>query len=357
MPRKIAAALGGVAGVLLVAIGLVALIVAALRGDPVRALSAIWAGSIGEPASLVNSLINAVPLTFTGLSIAVAFRCGVWNIGAEGQLLVGMLGAAVTALSLPALHPLLGVPLCLAGGALAGALWATLPGLLKLKREVPEVISTIMLNFLAVYLLEYLVRGPLRDPTNIDDISRALPEWSRLGRLSAWGFALPSGDIHAGVGIALAVVFVLWFWLARSGVGFRIRAVGLNAGAAGAAGLPVGRTVMTAFLLSGALAGLGGAVEQLAVISRLHRYAPGVPGYGFSGIAVALLGRLHPLGAVAGAFLFGALSAGCDKMQRDAHVSVHVVYVIQAVVILLLVAVPRLPRRYQRRPPTPETAE
>jgi simple sugar transport system permease protein len=151
--------------------------------------------------------------------------------------------------------------------------------------------------------------------------------------------------------LAVLAVLLLWFWLARSRVGFRITAVGANPAAAGAAGMPVARTVATAFLLSGALAGVAGGVEQLGVISRLFRYLPGEPGYGFSGIAVALLGQLHPLGVGLAALFFGALRAGSDQMQRSAGISFQVAYVIQAAVVLLLVLLPplrTLPLRHRR---------
>ncbi|HEU4753491.1 MAG TPA: ABC transporter permease [Armatimonadota bacterium] len=332
-------------GIALLAGVLVACIVAALGGNPAQALAAIVQGAAGSPDSLAETLVRSTPLVFTGLSVAVAFRCGIWNIGAEGQFLAGMLGSALAALLLPPLPAPLGVPAALLAGTFAGALWSAVPAALKLRRDVPEVISTIMMNFLAVYLIEYLVRGPLKDPQSASDWSRPLPEWSRLPRLSqlGWPAAFPQefGRLHAGVLLSLLVVAGVWLWLARTGTGFRIRAVGLNPAAAAAAGMPVARTLFTAFVASGALAGLGGAVEQLGMIARLHRYLPGEPGYGFSAIAVALLGQLHPLGTLASALFFGALAAGCDRMQRAAGVSFQVAYVIEAALVLLLIALPQ----------------
>ena len=348
-------------GALLAAVLLIALVVTLLGGDAGQALLAIHAGSIARPRSLTESLIRATPLVFTGLAVAVAFRCGLWNIGAEGQFLLGMLGSAVAALMLPSLPAPLGPLVCLASGALFGAAWAGVAALLKLKRNVSEVISTLMLNFLAVYLLEYLVRGPLRDPGSIDEVSAPIPEWARLARFSrsfgvgeigagswtldgrpALALGLDAGYLHGGVLLALAMAAVAWLWLARSGTGFRIRAVGLNPAAAAASGMPVPRTMLVAFLVSGALAGLAGGVEQLATVSRLHRYAAGDPGYGFSGIAVALLGGLSAPGALAAALFFGALRAGCDQMQRTAGISSHVASIIQAALVLLILALPKL---------------
>lgn len=368
-PARLLQVLAWAAGVPLVAVLLVSAGVWVLGGDPRRALQEIHAGSIGSPDSLTETLLKTTPLLLTGLSVSVAFRCGIWNIGAEGQFLMGMLGSAVTALLLPPLPPFLAATLCILAGTAFGAAWAGVAAWLKLHRDVPEVISTIMLNFLAVYLLEYLVRGPLKDPTSVSDWSRPLPEAAHLPRFGrlwgvgelGWGvLRLPDGQpvlaagvaagrLHVGVLLALLAVPVAALWLARSGAGFRIRAVGLNPAAAQTAGISVGRTVATAFLTSGALAGLGGAVEQLAMISRLFRYAPGEPGYGFSGIAVALLGQLQPLGVLLAALFFGGLTAGCNQMQRAAGISFHVAYVIQAAVVLLLISLRSRPRPSEKQ--------
>lgn len=362
-------ALASALALLLVAGGVVALVVLVLGGRPGEALSAILTGSTGTPAGLTETLIKAAPLILTGLSVTVAFRCGIWNIGAEGQLLMGMLGSAATALALPPLPPLVAVPLCLVAGAVSGAAWAGIAAWLKVRRDIPEVISTIMLNFLAVYLIEYLVRGPMRDPQSINDWSRPMPDWAQLARLRemsgvrqvgdgalslpngqpVFALGLDAGHLHLGVLLAVAMTGAVWLWLARTGVGFRIRAVGFNPVAALTTGMRVDRTVWIAFLASGALAGLGGAIEQLSVISRLHRFAPGEPGYGFSGIAVALLAQLHPAGVLGSALFFGALSAGCDRMQRVAGISYHVAYVIQAVIVLLLACLPQGVSRFRNR--------
>jgi simple sugar transport system permease protein len=327
------------------AVIVVAVIVAVLGGNPGKAVAAIWQGAVGSGSGPVNTLLKATPLLLCGLSIATAFRCGLWNIGAEGQLLSGMLGATAASLALPPCSPWVGVPVCLAAASLSGAVWAALPAYLKLKRGVSEVISTIMLNFLIVYLIQYLVRGPMRDPNSISDWSAPIPEGCRLPRLMKLGF-LPKGSelgyLHVGVLLAVAAAGLTWLWLSRSSLGFRWRVVGLNPEAAATAGIPVPRALAGAFLVSGALAGLGGGIEQLAVVARLYPYEPGRPGYGFSGIAVALLGQLHPLGVLTAAVFLGGLAAGCDKMQRDAGISLQVAYVIQAVLVLLLLALPRL---------------
>ncbi len=354
--RRVVTGFGAVSGVVLLASGLMALVVLLLGGDPGRALAAIHTGSLASPGSLAETLLKATPLMFTGLSVAVAFRAGIWNIGAEGQFLMGMLGATLAALLLPPLPVIVGAPLCLLAGLLAGLIWAAGPALLKARRQVPEVISTIMLNFLAVHLIEYLVRGPLKDPRSASDWSPMLPEatylpylGSLLGvRLLGGGaIAWPGGPpvlatgiethrLHIGVILAVAVLGGVWLWMDRTGAGFRLRALGFNPAAARSAGVATERAAATAFLISGALAGLGGAVEILGLIQRLYRYAPGSPGYGFSGIAVALLGGLEPLGVLGAALFFGALSAGCSQMQRSAGVSAQVALVVQSCLVFLL---------------------
>jgi ABC-type uncharacterized transport system permease subunit len=358
-------------GVLGLTVALVAGVVAVLGGSPVEALRSLHAGSVATPGSLAESLVKTVPLVFTGLSVAVAFRAGVWNIGAEGQLLIGMLSAAAAALILPPMPAPLAVALCLSCGAAGGAVWAAAAAALRLKRGVSEIISTIMLNFLAVYLIDYLVRGPMRDPTSANDWSPALPDRTALPRLSALlglrflgggSLAVPGGApllaagvdlsrLHLGALLALAAAPLVWVWLDRSAAGFRIRAAGDNPEAARTAGIPVGRTLMSAFLVSGALAGLAGGVEMLALTQRMYRYDPGSPGYGYAGIPVALLGQLHPAGVVAAAFFFGALGAGSSQMQRTAGVSAHVAAIVQAAVVLVLASVSLRKLRIDRNRP------
>lgn len=345
--RALRAAGGAVAltlGIAALALIVVAVVVSTLGGDAGKAITAIWQGAVASRSGPVDSLLKATPLLMSGLAIAVAFRCGLWNIGAEGQFLAGMLGATAVSLALPRCSPWIGVPVSLAAAAVSGALWAAIPAYLKLKREVSEIISTIMLNFVIVYVIQYLVRGPMRDPNSINDWSAPIPEWCRLPRLTKLDFFPKGADLgylHVGVFLAILVAGLTWLWLTRSSMGFRWRVVGLNPAAAATAGIPVSRTLAGAFLVSGALAGLGGGIEQLAVVARLFAYEPGRPGYGFSGIAVALLGQLHPMGVAASALFFGGLAAGCDKMQRDAGISFQVAYVIQAVLVLLLTALPR----------------
>ncbi len=325
LTRGITAAAAGV---------LVVTAVVALSGaSPVTALAALLHGAVGSPAGLTESLLETIPLLLTGLGVALAFRCHLWNIGAEGQLLVGELAAVALAVRLSHWPAAALLPAVLLAGAAAGSVWAAIAAALRITRGVPEVIGTIMLNFLALYLVSWCVTEPLKEPGQ--DIPRTvlIPEAARLPILA-------SGGLHAGLPIALAAVMLIAFLLTCTVLGFRIRAVGLNPEAAAAAGLPVRRTMMRAFLWSGALAGLAGAIQLAGVDYRV--YGGSSPGTGYTAVAVALLGRLHPVGVALAALFFGALIAGSNEMQRAAGVSSVTAYIIQGLALILLIAPPRV---------------
>jgi simple sugar transport system permease protein len=307
--------------------------------DPWLALGALVHGAVGDRFALGDTLVKTCPLVLTGLAVAIAFRSGVWNIGAEGQLLVGALAAtaataATGALALPFPLPLM---IGLASGVAAGACWAGLAALLKVRRNVSEVIATIVLNFVAARLVGWAVHGPLMETAARYPQSDPLPAAARLPMLP--------GGLHVGIVVAALLVPVAWLVLHRTALGFRWRATGDNARAAGVAGLGPGRAMVTAMLASGGLAGLAGAIEVAGVTGRLFEQFSG--GQGYTAIAVALLARLHPGGVAASAFFFGALAAGSGSMQRTAGVSAVFVAIVQATVILALLAAdsPWLARR------------
>jgi simple sugar transport system permease protein len=226
------------------------------------------------------------------------------------------------------------LPALLITGAVAGGVWGGIAGWLRLRYAVLEVISTIMLNFVALAVVGWLVRGPLQEPTRINPQSASLSIGWQLPVL------LPGTRLHAGVLLAAAAAVGCWWWLARSAAGFRLRAVGANPQAAASAGeIAVGRTLLGAFVASGALAGVAGAVEYAGVTYALYENFS--PGYGYTAIAVALLARLSPVGVLGTALIFGALSAGGSAMQRDAGVPSVVVNVVEATLILLVLAAGR----------------
>jgi simple sugar transport system permease protein len=315
---------------LAVALATSAVVVVLAGGDPVVALAALAQGAFGSADAWSEVGVRTCPLLLTGLAVAIAFRAGIWNIGAEGQLLVGAVMVAWLGSRLDGWPAWLAAPAVLAAAALGGAAWAGIAGVLRTARGVDEVISTIMLNFVALGLIGWLVHGPLMEAAGTYPQTDAVVPDARLPRLVA-GYRL-----HAGLLLALLAAAAGWVLLFRTALGFEMRAAGLNLLAARLAGLRTTGALLRALVVSGALAGLAGGVEVSAITFRLYENFS--PGYGFTAIAVALLGRLHPLGVALAAVLFGALDVGSTAMQRVAGVSSVLVSAVQAIVIFALLA-------------------
>ena len=295
------------------------------------ALEAFWRGSLGTSSALLSgTLVRAIPLAILGVALSVAFRAGVFNIGGEGQLALGAIAATVVALNTAMLGTLSPVAALLAA-TVVGGLWASIAAFLRWRFDVLEVISTIMLNFVALNLVSYLVRGPLQEPTGVYPQTETLPGVTVLPRL--W----PETRLHAGLLIAVAVAVAAGWFVARTAAGFRLRLVGASPTAALTTGrVPVKRVRFGALVASGALAGLAGGIEVTGVTYALYENLS--PGYGFSAIAVALLARLHPVGVLPSALLFATLETGALGMQRDAGIPSVVALAIEALIILVVVA-------------------
>jgi len=329
--------LAGVA--VLVAVTLALLIVG---GFPARdALFALWNGSLGSWYSLTSAtLVRAIPLMLTGCAVAVAFRAGVFNIGAEGQFLAGAAASTAIALALPN-SGFVAVVLSLLAGMVGGGVWAGIAAVLRARFGVLEVISTIMLNFVALHAVSFLVRGPLQEPTHVYPQTSSISSALELTRIS--------GRLHIGLVIALTVLIACGWALRHTAAGFRVLAVGENSAAAESAGqIDARRTAQRAFLLSGAIAGLAGAIEVLGVTYALYENIS--PGYGFTAIAVALLAGLDPWRVILSAVLFAALEAGAGAMQRDAGVPATLVSIIEAMLILAVVGVQAVRWRVRQLP-------
>ncbi|MCU1229086.1 MAG: putative transporter permease protein [Acidobacteria bacterium] len=306
--------------VIALAAGAAAIIVVALAGVATGhrdLLLILLRGSLGSQFALEGTLLKAVPLLLTGLSVALAFRAGVWNIGGEGQFIAGALAAFIAS-------PL-GVVAALLAAMLAGALWASIASLMRLWRNAPEVLTTILLNFIAIHLLGWCVNGPLQEPSGqypqSDVAIASLP-------------SLGATELHLGVVLAVLAAIAAWFLLYRTAEGLRLRATGLNPHAARGAGINIRAQIVRAMALSGAMAGLGGGIELLGVTHRL--FEGFASGYGYSGIAVALLAGLHPLATIISSTFFGALVTGAGELQRSANISAQVATLGQALVILAL---------------------
>lgn len=305
----------------------------ALTGfDAGASLHALWRGAAGSPDAFFSAtLVRATPLLLAGLGVAIAFRAGVLNIGADGQLLAGATAVTLTALSGVGSLGIAGMALGLLAAAIAGAAWAWVPAFLKRRFGALEVISTIMLNFVALHVVSYLVRGPLQEPTRVYPQSPTIPEDARLPVL------IETSRLHAGFLLAIGLAIMAALALRYTAAGFRLRVVGANPAAAESAGrIDVASVQSRTFLLSGAFAGLAGGTEVLGVTFALYENLS--PGYGYTAIAVALLAGLQPGAVILSSILLGGLGAGASAMQRDAGVPAGAAAVTEAVLVLTLLA-------------------
>jgi ABC-type uncharacterized transport system permease subunit len=300
------------------------------------ALHALFFGAFGSWYAFGSgTLVRSTPLILTGLAIAIAFRAGVFNIGAEGQFLIGAAAATTVALTASTLPAVVLITVVLVAGIAAGALWAWIASVLRERFHVLEVISTIMLNFVALYLVSYLVRGPIQEPRHVYPQTAPIAHAAELPRFGT------TTRLHIGFTIAIIACLAAWWLMKNTAAGFRLRVVGANPRAAKSAGqIDVARVATQAFLVSGALAGLAGAIEVSGVTYALYENIS--PGYGYTAIAVALLARLNPAGVILTGILFGGLEAGATAMQRDAGVPSVIVSVAEALIVLGLVAFERV---------------
>ena len=294
--------------------------------NPIEAYLALVVGAFGSSRGLTETILQAVPLLLIALGLVLAFRCQVWNIGAEGQYLIGALSATWVGLawgeSLPSLVIL---PLMFIAGALGGGVWGAIPGILKAKRGLSEIVVSLMLNFVAFYGLAYLVRVPLKNPEYFLPHTAPLPEAARL-------LLLGGPRLHIGVIIALVAVGLVYFILWRTSLGYELRAVGANPTAAEAAGIHVSRSIVLAMVLSGMFAGVAGMIEVAGVHHFLSQDIS--IGYGFTAILIAILGQLNPFGVLLAAFFFASLQIGADYMQRAVQLQKALVGFIQATLVL-----------------------
>lgn len=303
--------------------------------DPVAAFAALFKGAFGSGRQIGETLLRSTPLIFTGLAIAYGFRAGLFNIGAEGQLFMGGLAAASLGLFLSGLPQPLNIIILVLAGALAGAAWAFIPALLKARVGAHEVITTMMFTYIARYFVSWMVTGPLKAEGQIPQTVQ-LPAEATLPKLHEILPFLADSRVHFGFIIACALAAALWWLLKYTTLGYEARAVGFNLFAAETGGISVAATTVKSLCISGAFAGLAGATEVMGVHFRLFDQFSS--GFGFTGIAVALLAKNNPLGIIPAAILFGALSAGAGTMQLEADVPQKVIFIIQGLVIFLVAA-------------------
>ncbi len=331
-----------------------AIMLVALDANVVKGFSRLLSGAFGSPDALIETAIKATPLLFVGVGITIAFRANVINIGGEGQMVSGGLLSTIVALNAPDMGPFVMIPLVLLAGLIGGAIWGAIPGALKAYYGVNEILSTIMLNVVAVQLMNYLLRGPLIDPLEVERGTR-IPQTERLVESADLPRILGSGRFHIGPLIAVLAAVVAYILLWRTPIGYRIRAVGQNKDAARYAGIPVKRTTVLALTMSGALCGLAGAV--LVFGSEGHRMVTdgstaGFTGSaGFNGIVAALFGGLHPLWTIPASYLFGGLLVGGLALQRAVQVPSALILALNGLVVIFVVSSDRFRKRLLERPP------
>ena len=312
------------------------------------AYSALLRGSLGGWGSISETLLAATPLILAGLAVAIGFQAGLFNIGAEGQMTIGGLTAVIVGFSVTGLPLIVHLPLAVVAGFAGGALWGFLPGILRAKTGAHEVITTIMLNFIAFRTLDYMLKLPaIQVEGRFDPVSKSTLQSASMPRILTW---LPFDNaaglrVHLGFLIALAMAAAIYWLLYKSTIGFEFRAVGANPHAARYGGISVVSSIVMVMVLAGGLAGMGGANQTLGVLGRA------TPGFtaaiGFDAIALALLGRSHPGGVVLAGLLFGGLRSGGRTMQAQSMVSIDLIFVIQALIIIFIAA-PELVRAVYR---------
>ena len=329
--KQILVLFAALAGALLVG----ALFLLLAKSDPIKAYAVMFSGPINDKYGITETLVRTAPLLLVGLGIVISFRSGIINIGAEGQILAGAIGAAAVATSLPHLPGYILLPIVFLVGGTCGAIWGGIAGWLKAHLSVNEILSTVMLNQIAFQLYMFFIRGPLIDPQEVS-YGTGVPQTALIPDQIWLSKLIPGTRLHSGIIFAIVLAVLVYIFLWRTSIGYRMRAVGAGPEAAKYAGINVKWYLVLAMALAGGMAGLAGVVEVTGVH---HRALEGLSaGYGFSGIVAALFGRLHPLGTIPAAVLFGGLLLGAEMMQRAVNIPAAMIMVIQGLVVLFVVS-------------------
>ena len=333
---------------LIIALLLGAVMMLVLGANPVTGYLALVTGAFGGSYALSSTAVQAVPLLLVGVGICIAFRANVFNIGGEGQIAMGGLAGSATALALPNLPSPVLIPLVLLAGAAGGAIWGAIPGVFKAQYNVNEILSTIMLNLVAVQVMNYLLAGPMVDQSP-NSVGGLIPETQLLPPNSFLPILVAGTQLHLGILIAVIVAICVYVLLWRTSFGFQIRSVGLSRYASSYAGMPVKRTITAAMTLSGAMCGLAGAILVFGSISHRMGTDGSLTGFtgsaGFNGIVVALFGGLNPLWTIVSAFFFGGLIVGGSSLQVATGVPSDLVTALSGIIVVLVVSLEYLRRR------------
>ena len=318
--------------------------------NPIEAYLQYLVVPLTKQFTLLEVLVASTPILLTGAAVAIAFRAGFWNIGAEGQLLAGAVAAAAIGPLVGDLSPWLAIPLMIAGGALAGAAWVLVPALLRVRLGIDEVVTTLLLNPVALLMVNALLHGPWRDPKT------GFPESPRIAASAIYPDLIPKSRLHLGFVVALIVILVAWFVMTRTAAGLRMRAVGLSPHAARFAGMNVERTLLRVALVSGAIAGIAGVGEVAGI---QHKLTSGLSsGFGYTGIVVAMLGGLTMPGVLLAGLLLGDLTVGASSASRALNIPSEMGEVVQGVLLLVTVGLLAVRHgRVTRSDPPPDEAE
>lgn len=326
-----------------------ALMLLILGANPITGYAALLEGAFGSVNAVADTIVKATPLLLVGIGICIAFRSGVINIGGEGQMILGAVSATALGLAFPNLPGIVMIPLALLVGFAAGGIWGGIPGYLKARFNVNEILSTIMMNVIAVQGMNLMLRGPLID--TLQKGAAKIPQTARLSPAYDLPRLVPT-RLHLGALIAVILAIAVYFFLWRTTTGYRIRAVGLNSYASRYAGIKVPRYMVLSLALSGAFAGLAGAVQVYGVNHFMitDGTAAGFTGSaGFNGIVAALFGQLHPIGTIPASFLFGALLVGANKLQRATQVPAALITALNGLVVVFVVSSEIWRRKNARR--------
>jgi ABC-type uncharacterized transport system permease subunit len=288
----------------------------------------LFYGALGTRFNLLETFVKTSPLLLTGLAVAFAFRAKFWNIGAEGQLLAGALTATALGISLDGVPRFLTLPMVMICGFVAGGIWACIPAILKTKLKVDDVVSTLLLNYVMIHIMGALLFGPLQQPGS------SWPRSPEIVAAAKYPILLPRSRFHLGIPLAIAAVFVIWFINNRTIFGYQAKAVGVNIRAAHFGGINTTSVILWTALVSGGLAGLAGVGELCALQYRLIMDIS--PGYGYSGIVIAMLGNLHPVGVLFSSLFFSVIIVGAQTMSRMTGVPTYIAEVIQGIALMVM---------------------
>ncbi len=306
---------------------LTATLVVLVNANPLEAYYYFLIDPLSGRTSAIEVLVKSTPLLLTGAAVTFAFAGGYWNIGAEGQLYMGATAATAIGLQMHGLSPWIALPLMIIGGFIAGMLWALVPALMKVKLAIDEVVTTLLLNSVAIFVVSALLNGPWRDPIS------QWPQSPEIADSAIFPKLIPRSRLHLGFVLALVIIVILWFVLTRTAFGLRMRAVGMGSEAARFAGINVNRTMLISALISGGIAGLAGVSEVAGI--HYHLIDAISPGYGYTGIIIATLGALNAWGVALAALFIGLIDTGSQTVSRALGVPAYLGDVIQATLLLV----------------------